>query len=63
MEAAFILPLLLAVFGLAMSSGLTLYEECRDTAIAIREEKEFDAVEQFYRWQGIGEIIGNGNSI
>lgn len=60
-EAALIIPLVLLVFGLAMSSGIILYTECRDTAAGIREEKEFDAVETFYRWQGIGDIIGDGD--
>ena len=62
-EAALVMPLVLLVFGLAMSSGIMLYTECRDTSADIQEEKEFDAVEAFYRWQGIGDMIGDGNSI
>ena len=62
-EAAFVLPFLLLVFGMVMSSGINLYTECMDTAAAIRDEQEFDAVGAFYQWQRVGDIFGDGDSI
>lgn len=60
-EAAMILPLLLWVFGIAMSSGIQMYAECTDTAAAILEEPNLDVVKVFYRSQEIEDIIGNEN--
>lgn len=56
-----ILPLLLWVFGVAMSSGIQLYTECADTAAVILEEPDLDIVRIFYRSQEIGDIIRNEN--
>lgn len=53
-EAALILPLVFAVFGLTMVSGLRICEECRATAIRIREEEEPDIVKEFYIWKELG---------
>lgn len=59
-EAAVIVPMLLMVFALAMNSGLVMYEECRETAVAIMEEPEADTVKLFYRWKEAGELLGSG---
>lgn len=58
-EAAIILPLLLGLLGLVMSSGIQMYTECRDTAVSILEEPDLDIVKTFYRWQEIGDIVGD----
>ena len=34
-EAALVVPLVLALFAFAMKSGIQMYTECRDTALAI----------------------------
>ncbi|MBO5068951.1 MAG: pilus assembly protein [Roseburia sp.] len=50
-EAAMILPLVLMLFAMAMNGGIRLYQECRDTAISIREEEEIDVITMFYNWE------------
>ena len=57
MEAAIILPLLLGLLGLAMSSGIRMYIECRDMAVSILEEPDLDIRKKFFRWQEIGDMI------
>ena len=48
-EAALVVPLVLALFAFAMKSGIQMYTECRDTALAIGQEQEIDAVNIFHR--------------
>lgn len=55
-EASLILPLILMVFMLAMSTGIRLYEECLQTGEQI-SQGEFDAVKWFYRCKEMGELI------
>lgn len=62
-EAALVLPMILMVFVLAMSGGIRLCKECVDEVVQIRQEKEFDAVQWFYRCKQIGEVIENENRI
>lgn len=62
-EAALILPLVFAMFGLAMVSGLRICEECKATAIRIREEQEPDIVKEFYIWKELGEKTGYGDTV
>ena len=62
-EASLILPLVLFMFGLVMQTGIAMYEECRDTAVAIQEESDVEIVETFYHWKKVGEWIENGGSI
>ena len=38
-EAALVVPLVLALFAFAMKSGIQMYTECRDTALAIGQEQ------------------------
>ncbi len=54
-EASLIFPLILMVFMLAISTGVGLYEECRETGEQISQE-EFDAVRWFYRCKEMGEL-------
>ena len=56
-EAALVVPLVLALFAFAMKSGIQMYTECRDTALAIGQEQEIEAVKMFYRWQEAGELF------
>lgn len=46
-EAALVVPLVLALFAFAMKSGIQMYTECRDTALAIGQEQEIEAVKCF----------------
>lgn len=62
-EAAMILPLLLFLFGFVMQAGITMYEECRDTAEAIQGEPAIEIVETFHHWKKVGEWIEDGNSL
>lgn len=62
-EAAVVVPLVLFVFALAMQSGLSMYTECRDTAVLIQEERKPDVVKMFYRWREAGEFLGNEDGI
>ena len=41
-EAALVVPLVLALFAFAMKSGIQMYTECRDTALAIGQEQEIE---------------------
>ena len=56
-EAALVVPLVLALFAFAMKSGIQMYTECRDTALAIGQEQEIEAVKMFYRWQEAGNYF------
>ena len=60
-EAALVVPLVLALFAFAMKSGIQMYTECRDTALAIGQEIE--AVKMFYRWQEAGELFQNEDTV
>lgn len=62
-EAAVIVPLVLFVFVLAMESGLSMYTECRDTAVSIRDEEKYDTVKLFYCWREAGEFLGNEDGV
>ena len=53
--------LVLFVFG--MKSGIQMYTECRDTALAIGQEQEIEAVKMFYRWQEAGELFQNEDTV
>ena len=39
------------------------YSECRDTALAIGQEQEIEAVKMFYRWQEAGELFQNEDTV
>ena len=56
-EAALVVPLVLALFAFAMKSGIQMYTEGRDTALAI------EAVKMFYRWQEAGELFQNEDTV
>ena len=58
-EAALVVPLVLALFAFAMKSGIQMYTECRDTA----QEQEIEAVKMFYRWQEAGELFQNEDTV
>lgn len=60
-EAAIVFPIVLIFFAMTMRLGITLYEECRETAIAVMEEPELDTVETFYKWKLLGEWVTDGN--
>ena len=60
-EAALVVPLVLALFAFAMKSGIQMYTECRDTALAI--EQEIEAVKMFYSWQEAGELFQNEDTV
>ncbi len=62
-EAALVVPLVLALFAFAMKSGIQMYTECRDTALAIGHEQEIEAVKMFYRWQEAGELFQNEDTV
>ncbi len=62
-EAAIILAVLLFLFAFTMESGIQMYTECRDTAIAIQGEAEMDIIEKFYFWQRIGSITENEDGL
>ena len=51
-EAALVVPLVLALFT-----------ECRDTALAIGQEQEIEAVKMFYHWQEAGELFQNEDTV
>lgn len=44
-------------------SGIQMYTECRDTALAIGQEQEIEAVKMFYRWQEAGELFQNEDTV
>lgn len=52
-----------ALFAFAMKSGIQMYTECRDTALAIGQEQEIEAVKMFYRWQEAGELFQNEDTV
>lgn len=56
-EAALIIPLVLMLFMLAMNEGIQLYQECRDTAVSIREEEEMGVINMFYNWKMLEDIV------
>lgn len=60
-EAALVVPMVIFLFAITMQTGLRLYTESKDLALAIAQEEDFDAVEMFYRLEVLGEIIGNEN--
>ena len=62
-EAALVVPLVLALFAFAMKSGIQMYTECRDTALAIGQEQEIEAVKMFYLWQEAGELFQNEDRV
>ena len=51
------------MFAFAMKSGIQMYTECRDTALAIGQEQEIEAVKMFYRWQEAGELFQNEDTV
>lgn len=62
-EAAIMIPLLLFVFAIAIESGMKMYMECQDTVLELESEEKIDVVQMFYIWNGIGELIGDGDTI
>ena len=40
-----------------------MYTECRDTALAIGQEQEIEAVKMFYHWQEAGELFQNEDTV
>lgn len=56
-EAALVVPLVLALFAFAMKSGIQMYTECRDTALAIGQEQEIEAGKDVLPLAGSGGII------
>lgn len=61
-EAALLIPLFLMMMGVAMETGIDLYEE----TASVREQEglsEIWAVEDFYRFCALGEVkdaVGEG---
>lgn len=62
-EAALIFPIILFVFILAIQTGITMYTECRDTAIAIKGETDLEIVDTFYRFKKAGELTEYGDTL
>lgn len=60
-ESAVVMPVLIFMLVSIMQLGLRLYTEETATAIQIMEKKEWNAAEEFYRWEMIGDIIKNEN--
>ena len=48
-EAALVVPLVLALFAFAMKSGIQMYTECRDTALAIGQEQEIEEAGELFQ--------------
>jgi hypothetical protein len=49
-EASIIVPMVLAVFAMAMRGGINLYQETRDTAVTIAAKESPDILKRFYEW-------------
>lgn len=62
-EAAIVIPLLLFLIVAAIDGGVELYLACRNTVIALEEEEKTDTVRLFYLCNGIGDMIGDGDSL
>jgi hypothetical protein len=56
-EAAIILPVVLAVFTVAIKSGIDLYEETRDRAVAVTETGSPDILKRFYQWKMLEGLV------
>ena len=54
LEAAFLMPFFLFMLSGAIELGIDFYQEAVQTEI-----KEYWAVEEFYKYQVIEEVIGN----
>lgn len=62
-EAAMVIPLLLFLIVMAIDSGVQLYLECQDTIMALESEEEQNTIRLFYLYNGIGDMIENGDSL
>lgn len=62
-EAALVMPVLIFMLFAIMQLGLELYTEEKTAALAILEETEWNAAEEFCQWEMIGDIIENENGI
>lgn len=62
-EAAIMIPLLLFLIVTAINGGVELYLECQNMVTELESEEKTDAVRLFYLWNGIGDMIGDGDSI
>ena len=57
------IPLLLFLIVTAINGGVELYLECQNMVAELESEEKTDAVRLFYLWNGIGDMIGDGDSI
>ena len=55
-EAAVWVPVFLLVVFLALQTGLTLYQEIRETDFC-EKTKKLDIVQEFYNYQILNEVI------
>ena len=62
-EAAIVIPRLLFLVVMARDGGVEMYLECRNTVMALEAEEKIDAVRLFYFCEGVGDIIGEGDSL
>ena len=62
-EAAFMMPLLLAVFLLAAHSGILMYMECQNIVSELKEEKSIDTLKLFYWHSVLEDGVENGDSL
>lgn len=62
-EAAIVIPLLLFLVVAAIDGGVEMYLECRNTVAALEEEEKTDTVRLLYLCNGIGDMIGDGDSL
>lgn len=60
-ESAVVISVLILMLVSVMQLGLTLYTEEKATALEILEKRDWNAAEEFYRWEMIGDIIKNEN--
>ncbi len=63
MEAAIVIPLLLFLVLFVIDGGVEMYLECQNTVTALESEDKIDVVQLLYLCNGIGDIIGDGNSL
>lgn len=62
-EAAIVIPLVLFLVVFAIDGGVELYLECHNTVMSLEAEEKVDTVRLFYVCNGIGDMIGDGDSI
>ena len=60
-EAALIIPLVLVMFAMTMTTGLQMYEECRETAVELGAGQDLNIIQKFYLWNELGEMWEHGD--